>query len=101
MYAMTYAHLPAEEQAKKMDPKKVEMGIAYIRGQDAFKQMMKNEGAEKLMDKIEKGQGNFTDAYVKAMNDVAKKNHQPVGKAPQEMALDEKRDVWKQNQIPL
>lgn len=101
MYAMTYAHLPAEEQAKKLDPKKVEMGIAYIRGQDAFKQMMKNEGAEKLMDKIEKGQGNFTDAYVKAMNDVAKKNHQPVGKAPQEMALDEKRDVWKQNQIPL
>lgn len=103
MYAMTVAHKggASEEQMKMIDPKKVEMGIALIRGQDAFKQMMKNEGAAKLMDRIAEGHGNFTDAYVKGMNDVAKKNKQPVGKAPQDMLQEEKSAVWKNNPMPL
>ena len=103
MYAMTVSHKGGspEEQQKQLDPKKVEMGIAFIRRQDAFKQMMKNEGAAKLMDRIAEGHGMFTDAYVKGMNDVAKKNDQPVGKAPQEMQPEEKAEVWKNNIMPV
>lgn len=103
MYAMTVTHKGGspEEQQKQLDPQKIETGIAFIRRQDAFKQMMKNERAAKLMDGIADGHGMFTDAYVKAMNDVAKKNDQPVGKAPQEMKAEEKSAVWKNNPMPL
>jgi hypothetical protein len=103
MYAMTVAHKGGspEEQKKMLEPNKVEMGIALIRGQDAFKQMVKNEGLGNLMDRIAEGHGKFTDAYVKGMNDVAKKNRQPVGKAPQEMRPEEKGEIWKNNPMPL
>ena len=103
MYSMfvEHEHLSPEEEAKKMDPKRVDMGVAYIRGLDSFKQMIKNEGHEKILDKIAEGHGAFTDAYIKGMNDVAKKNHQQPGKAPKDMSLEEKHDVWRQGGLQV
>ena len=103
MYAMTIAHQTdsPEEQKKKLTPKKIEDGVTFIRGQDAFRQMIRNEGAAGVMDKIAEGHGKFTDAFVKGMNDVARKNHQQVGKAPQDMQAEEKGQVWKNNPLPM
>ena len=75
--------------------------IAYIRGQDAFRQMIKMEGADKLMDRMTEGRGKFTDAFIKAMNDVAGKHDQPVGKDPKDMKIEEKTEGWRNNKMPV
>ena len=74
--------------------------ITVIRGQDAFRQMIKMEGADKLMDRMTEGRGKFTDAYIKAMNDVAGKHDQPVGKDPKDMKIEEKTEGWRNNKMP-
>lgn len=74
--------------------------IAYIRGQYAFRQMIKKEGTDKLTDSITEGRGKFTDAYIKAMNDVAGKHDQPVGKDPKDVKIEEKSEVWRNNKMP-
>lgn len=104
MYGMTVAFKEGrtpEQQQNDVAPQKVEMAVAYIRGRDDFKQMVKNEGLGKLMDKMMEGNSKFTDAYVKGMNDAARKRHEPVGKAPQDMQPEEKSGIWKNNQLPV
>lgn len=75
--------------------------IAYIRGQDAFGQMIKMEGTDKLMDNMPEGRGKFTDAFINAMNDVAGKHDQPVGKDPKDVKIEEKTEVRRNNKMPV
>ena len=103
MYAMTVAHQTGEpaEQQKRLDPKRVGMGIAFIRGQEAFKQMIRNEGAGGIADAIAEGHGKFTDAYVKGANDAARRNHAEPGKNPREMTAEEKSEVWRNQTLQV
>ena len=97
MYAMTLEHqgLSPEEQAQRLQPNRLEMGIAYIRGQDAFKKMMQNEGASNVADYVAEGHGKLTDAYVRGANSAAREQHREAGKDPKQMTYEEKSEVWK------
>ncbi len=103
MYAMTLEHqnVPPEEQKKRLQPNTLEMGIAYIRGQDAFKKMMRNEGADKVADYVAEGHGKLTDAYVRGMNSAAKDENREAGKDPKNMTAEEKSEVWKQQKLQM
>ena len=103
MYAMTLQHqnVSPEEQKKRLAPNTLEMGIAYIRGQDAFKKMVKNEGADKIADYVAEGHGKLTDAYVRGMNSAAREQNREAGKDPKQMSAEEKSEVWKQQKLQM
>ena len=103
MYAMTLEHqgISPEEQKKRLAPERLEMGIAYIRGQDAFKKMMQKEGAGTVADAIAEGHGKLTDAYVRGMNSAAREQHREAGKDPKQMTREEKSEVWKNQTLQM
>ena len=101
MYAMSVDHqsMSREEQKQRLAPQRLEQGIAYIRGQDAFKRMMRNEGDSGVADHVAEGHGKLTDAYVKGMNDIAPAGS--VRKPPQQMTPEERQAVWKNQKLQM
>ena len=103
MYAMTLEHkgISPEEQKARLEPHRLEMGIAYIREQEAFQKMMRNEGASKVADYVAEGHGKLTDAYVRGMNSAAREQHREAGKDPNQMSYEEKTAVWKNQTLQM
>ncbi len=91
-----------DSQRKRLDPNRLEQGIAYIRGQAAFKEMFRAEGAEKIADHIVSGGGQLTNAYIRAMKSVDEKQKGGKGlKDPKEMTPDEKNRVLKETPLQV
>ncbi|MCR4711113.1 MAG: hypothetical protein K5707_02340 [Clostridia bacterium] len=104
IYAMTLDKQPQlfEGQQKRLDPARVEQGIAYIRGQDAFKEMFRKEGAGKITDYMISGHGQLTDAYIRGMKSVDEKQHGGKDlKDPKTMTSDEKDKVLKETPLQM
>ncbi|MCR4607575.1 MAG: hypothetical protein K5771_07610 [Oscillospiraceae bacterium] len=102
IYAMTINSQSQtyDSQQKRLDPNRLEQGIAYIRMQDSFKEMFRKEGADKITDYIAEGNGKLMNAYIKALKSVDEKQQGGKDlKDPNTMTMEEKSQVMKD--IPL
>ncbi len=104
IYAMTLDSQPQsfDSQKKRLDPNRLEQGIAYIRGQAAFKEMFKKEGAAKITDHMVSGHGQLTDAYIRGMKSADEKQHGEKNlKDPKEMSVEEKNTIIKNTPLQM
>lgn len=94
-----------DEQSAYFKEPKLSQSLDKIKADPAFRRMMQNEGAEKMVDNIVLGKTNVTDAYIKAKNQIAleTQNGQNLQNAPSadEMTNADKRKMWENDPIKL
>ena len=102
-----------EQERYTRDPKYTET-ITKIKTDPAFRRMMQNEGAEKMVDNIIAGKTLVTDAYIKAKNQVeleaARAGHEARQDGikvygnedvPPAMGNEDKKKMWGDNPLQL
>ena len=93
-----YKNVTEEEQMRLLEPEQMEPVLQRIQASPEFQIMMRREGYKSIANYIAEGKGKFTNACIRAQNEIKARNGEVV-RGPETMTQKEKEEMWKAHQI--